>query len=184
MSLEPNPVRQHVLPNTSIQPAPGVSTASNGTSLIHFNTQAINMQVQCVPAKISNLTASSTNTSWAFDTSLASNCSNSFTGFADADATYWIGTMGGASTPCIGSINPEITFPANISINQRPMVVGFIANRTIASAVYCYATQTVFDSVATFDLVGGQLASVTDLREVKDHPVNGFAYNGYVLFFF
>ncbi|KAF8319046.1 hypothetical protein DL93DRAFT_2164744 [Clavulina sp. PMI_390] len=160
------------------KPAPGVSTASNGSSLVYFNTQAINMQVQCVPAKISDLTASSTNDSWAFDASLSDDCLDHFRGTADSLATYWIGVLAWADPPCINVINPAVSVPANLSINQQPMAIGFIANRTVASGAFCYATQTVYDSMAIFDLVGGQLANVTNLQEVQDHPVNGFAYNG------
>ncbi|KAF8289581.1 hypothetical protein DL93DRAFT_2092140 [Clavulina sp. PMI_390] len=64
--------------------------------------------------------------------------------------------------------------PTGLSEDQYPMVVGVIANRTVASGAFCYATQTVYDSVAAFDLVSGHLAGVTTGQERTEHPASGF----------
>ncbi|KAF8318775.1 hypothetical protein DL93DRAFT_2153686 [Clavulina sp. PMI_390] len=162
----------------AFKPGNEVDISSNGTSFVFLETQAINMHVQCLPANISSLTAGSDGESWSFVASLSSTCSETYNGTITSDFTSWLGVMADANPSCINTINPNVTVPSNLPVTQNPISMGFIANRTSASAAFCYATQTVYTGLAGFDLVAGQLVNITNLKPDQNNSLNGFAYNG------
>ncbi|KAF8318774.1 hypothetical protein DL93DRAFT_2153685 [Clavulina sp. PMI_390] len=150
---------------------------SSGTSSLFYETEAIHVQVQCASATVSGLTAGAAG-AYAFNATLSPNCWENFTGTLPTDFTSWFGFMGDASPSCINAINPNISVPTNLTAQQDPVAISFIANRTAASSAFCFATQAVFSALAEYDIGGNRLGQLTNLKLVANHPINGFTANG------
>ncbi|KAF8318773.1 hypothetical protein DL93DRAFT_345472 [Clavulina sp. PMI_390] len=155
---------------------PVATPSSNGSTFIFLETEAIHVNVQCAPANVSGVTAGPGG-AWSFSASLSPSCTENYNGTIIANST-WLGVMGDANPSCISSINPNVSVPGNLSAAQDPIGIGFTINQTIASAAFCFATQTVFNGLAAFNYGTQRLVNITNLQAIPNHPLNGFAFSG------
>lgn len=144
-----------------------------------METQVLNIRVQCVPPTNFSTFNVGPDYTWNFTASLSPNCSNTFSG-QEQNYPGWIGSMGTADPACaplIDSIAPSTT---NLTAPMYPVAIGFSANRTVGSAVFCGGYQMVYNTTATFDIRAGRISELSNLRYIPGHSLERFVLNGLV----
>ncbi|KAF8320307.1 hypothetical protein DL93DRAFT_2073853, partial [Clavulina sp. PMI_390] len=109
---------------------------------------------------------------------LSSSCTTTFNGTVSTNFTSWQGLMAAADPSCINGINPNVSTPTNLPVENYPFIIGFSANRTAASAAFCYATQDVWNGLVAFDYGAKSIANITNLHQIQNHSIQGYAING------
>lgn len=157
-----------------------VSTISDGTAYINVNTQLLNIQVECIPSKISNITLGPTG-NFSFSTSLSSTCRQTFSGTVRPNYSAWLGVFSQADPSCVRVINSSAPSIDQVTLRNglAPVAIGFMANGTVASAAYCYGYQRVFNSTVQFDFrLGRMVPPLENAVYIPGHALEQYVLNG------
>lgn len=161
-----------------------VSLISDGAAYINVETQVLNVQAECHPAKISNVSLEPTG-NLSFYASLSSTCSQRYTAIIFTNFTAWRGAFDFASFSCVHDISSTAPSTDNYTLSSfepvAPVVFGFVANETAVSAAFCYGYQRAYNATVKFDLrLGTAVWPLVNLTYIPGHDLEQFTLNGYV----
>lgn len=154
---------------------------SDGSANVTVDTQVLNIKIQCIPATTITPITQGDNGTWSFTAALSPDCSETFNGEVSGGFSAWIGVMGAANPACVPLINSTAPPAADLPATQRPLAVGFSANRTAASTVFCYGYQKVYNATASYNLGTGRVnTELKNLKYIANHLLEQYVLNGCV----
>lgn len=173
----------HFYGDFQVPQVPGnVSMIADGTAYLNVDTQVLNVQAECFPANISNISLGPTG-NFSFSASLSSSCRETYSGTLEAGSSAWLGTFAFADLSCVHDINSNAPSINNYTggYSVAPVAFGFMANGTAASTAFCYGYQRVFNATVKFDLrLGAAVWPLENVTYISDHPLEQFVINGCV----
>lgn len=141
----------------------------------------LNIQVQCVPAKILQNNPVTPVNIRGFGAYLSDSCAMTFSLQGKINITAWSGLMDvvGPASACLPLINSTALSAPDLPSPQLPVAVGFALDYWTVSAVFCSGYQRVFSARAGLDLrLGRAMPTLENLIYIPGHPLEQYVLNG------